>query len=90
MTNIRKSVQAYEDWMGKQLGREMVAKDIALKHEKMRESPFVFLRATYWRAEVTGLIHEEPEHQMLWTPRAEAASRLHRAADLNAILSFLP
>ena len=26
MTNIRKSVQAYEDWMGKQLGREMVAK----------------------------------------------------------------
>ena len=49
MTNIRKSVQAYEDWMGKQLGREMVAKDIALKHEKMRESPFVFLRATYWR-----------------------------------------
>jgi uncharacterized protein DUF2252 len=49
MTNIRKSVQAYEEWMGKQLGREMVAKDIALKHEKMRESPFVFLRATYWR-----------------------------------------
>jgi hypothetical protein len=49
MTNIRKSVQAYEDWMGKQLGREIVTKDIALKHEKMRESPFVFLRATYWR-----------------------------------------
>src|SRR6187455_123190 len=49
MTNIRQSVQAYEDWMGKQLGRELVAKDIALKHEKMRESPFVFLRATYWR-----------------------------------------
>ena len=49
MTNIRKSVQAYEDWMSKQLGREVVKKDIALKHEKMRESPFVFLRATYWR-----------------------------------------
>jgi hypothetical protein len=49
MTNIRKSVQAYEDWMGKQLGREIVTKDVALKHEKMRESPFVFLRATYWR-----------------------------------------
>ena len=49
MTNIRKSVQAYEDWLGKQLGREIVAKDIAAKHEKMRESPFVFLRATYWR-----------------------------------------
>ena len=49
MTDIRKSVQAYEDWMGKQLGREVVKKDIELKHEKMRESPFVFLRATYWR-----------------------------------------
>jgi uncharacterized protein (DUF2252 family) len=49
MTNIRKSVQAYEDWLGKQLGREIVAKDIAAKREKMRESPFVFLRATYWR-----------------------------------------
>lgn len=49
----------------------------------------VMLRATYWRAEVIGLIHEEPEHQMLWTPRAEAASRVHRAADADAILSFL-
>jgi hypothetical protein len=47
------------------------------------------LRATYWRAEATGLVHEEPEHQMLWTPRAEAASRVHRAADADAILSFL-
>lgn len=49
MTNIRKSVQAYEDWLAKQLGREIVPKDIDLKHAKMRESPFVFLRATYWR-----------------------------------------
>jgi 8-oxo-dGTP pyrophosphatase MutT (NUDIX family) len=49
----------------------------------------VMLRATYWRAEVTGLVHEEPEHQMLWTPRAEAASRVHRAADADAILSVL-
>jgi hypothetical protein len=49
MTKIRKSVRDYEAWMAKQLGRELVAKDIALKHEKMRESPFVFLRATYWR-----------------------------------------
>jgi 8-oxo-dGTP diphosphatase len=48
----------------------------------------VMLRATYWQAEVTGLVHEDPEHQMLWTPRAEAASRLHRAADAAALLSF--
>jgi ADP-ribose pyrophosphatase YjhB (NUDIX family) len=49
----------------------------------------VMLRATYWRAEVVGLAHEEPEHQLLWTPRGEAASRLHRAADAGAIFSFL-
>jgi 8-oxo-dGTP pyrophosphatase MutT (NUDIX family) len=45
----------------------------------------VMLRATYWRAIVTGLAHEEPEHQLLWTPRAEAASRLHRAADAHML-----
>ena len=49
MGKIGKSMQAYEAWMAKQLGRELVAKDIALKREKMRESPFAFLRATYWR-----------------------------------------
>lgn len=47
----------------------------------------VLLRATYWLAELAGLVHEEPEHQLLWTPRAEAASRVHRAADARAILS---
>jgi 8-oxo-dGTP diphosphatase len=46
----------------------------------------VMLRATYWRAVVTGLAHEEPEHQLLWTPRAEAASRLHRAADAHMLI----
>jgi 8-oxo-dGTP diphosphatase len=49
----------------------------------------VMLRASYWRAEITGVAHEEPEHQLLWTPRAEAASRLHRAADASFILSNL-
>jgi 8-oxo-dGTP diphosphatase len=49
----------------------------------------VMLRASYWRAAVTGLAHEEPEHQLLWTPRDEAVSRLHRAADASIVLSFL-
>ena len=48
----------------------------------------VLLRASYWRAEVTGLAHDAPEHQSLWTPRAEAASRLHRAADASLLLSL--
>jgi hypothetical protein len=47
--SIRNSVRAYETWMGEQLGDEIVKKDVALKHRKMGESPFVFLRATYWR-----------------------------------------
>jgi hypothetical protein len=49
MSDIGKSARAYEDWMSKQLGRELVKDDLALKHRKMCESPFVFLRATYWR-----------------------------------------
>jgi len=45
----------------------------------------VMLRASYWRAQIIGLAHEEPEHQLLWTPRPEAASRLHRAADAHML-----
>ena len=49
MAGIKESVHAYESWMRKELGKEMVEKDLARKHEKMRESPFVFLRGTFWR-----------------------------------------
>ena len=49
MANIKQSVRAYESWMRKELGRELVEKDLTHKHEKMRESPFVFLRGTFWR-----------------------------------------
>lgn len=46
---IKASVEAYEGWMRAQLGERLVASDLDRKHEKMRESAFVFLRATYWR-----------------------------------------
>jgi Ser/Thr protein kinase RdoA (MazF antagonist) len=49
MASIKQSVRAYESWMRKELGREMVEKDLTRKHEKMAESPFVFLRGTFWR-----------------------------------------
>src|SRR5712671_1635910 len=49
MANIKQSVRAYESWMRKELGREMVEKDLTGKHEKMGLSPFVFLRGTFWR-----------------------------------------
>ena len=49
MASIKESVRAYESWMRKELGRELVEKDLARKHEKLAESPFVFLRGTFWR-----------------------------------------
>jgi hypothetical protein len=43
-----KSLAAYERWLASELD-ELWKADLKLKHEKMRESAFVFLRATYWR-----------------------------------------
>ncbi len=47
--NIRQSTRLYEDWLQHQLEGDVVKPDLVRKHDKMRESPFVFLRATYWR-----------------------------------------
>lgn len=41
------ATRAYEDWLGDQL--EVVSKDLDRKHKRMRESPFVFLRGSYYR-----------------------------------------
>jgi Uncharacterized protein conserved in bacteria (DUF2252) len=47
--NIHESTRLYEDWLGMQLKGDVVKSDLARKREKMKEAPFVFLRATYWR-----------------------------------------
>ncbi len=49
MADIIQSTRAYEDWLRSRLGRAAVTKDLDRKHDKMRESAFGFLRATYWR-----------------------------------------
>jgi Uncharacterized protein conserved in bacteria (DUF2252) len=49
MGNIQQSTNAYENWLRAELGGEIVEKDLDRKHEKMRDNPFAFLRATYWR-----------------------------------------
>ena len=49
MATIFTSASQYEAWLSGQLHGDVRAKDIAKKHKKMGESPFVFLRATYWR-----------------------------------------
>ena len=47
----------------------------------------VLLRASYWRAELGDAGSNEGEYLMLWTPRAEAAARLHRPGDAQAVLA---
>jgi hypothetical protein len=45
--NIRQATGAYEKWLGERL--TLVPADLRLKHERMKEHPFLFLRATYYR-----------------------------------------
>ena len=47
--SIKSSAKAYETWLGAALGGDLVEADLAEKHDKMRQGPFPFLRATYWR-----------------------------------------
>jgi len=45
--NIVKATKRYEGWLAQHL--EIVEKDLQLKHERMAESAFSFLRATFYR-----------------------------------------
>ena len=47
LTGIRSTTSDYEGWLGKRI--PLVARDVGSKHEAMRQSPFMFLRATYYR-----------------------------------------
>lgn len=45
--NIHEATQKYEHWLGRQI--PLLPDDLALKHRRMAENPFAFLRATYYR-----------------------------------------
>jgi hypothetical protein len=45
--NIVKATRKYEDWL--RLHTSVVDSDLRLKHERMKESAFIFLRATFYR-----------------------------------------
>lgn len=45
--DIKQSTQAYEAWLAKRM--PLLDADLRLKHQKMAESPFPFLRATFYR-----------------------------------------
>ena len=49
MNTIKASARAYERWLKAQIGPDFVKAGLVKKHCKMREGPFSFLRATYWR-----------------------------------------
>jgi hypothetical protein len=44
---IKKATKRYEAWLGERL--TLVEADLALKHSRMGEAPFPFLRATFYR-----------------------------------------
>jgi len=74
MKSIHRSARDYELWLGRALHGELVEKDLEKKHKKMREDPFVFLRATYWRwAEVIFDVCPELRE----APRALAVGDIH-------------
>src|SRR5260370_25955421 len=45
--SFRDDKGAYEAWLAKKC--KVVKKDIEYKHRRMKKSPFIFLRATYFR-----------------------------------------
>jgi hypothetical protein len=45
--DIHQATRSYETWVRRQI--PVRGKDLHLKHERMRESPFVFLRGTFYR-----------------------------------------
>src|SRR6478672_2934886 len=44
---IQKATASYEKWLSEQI--PLLPEDLGRKHEAMRSSPFLFLRATYYR-----------------------------------------
>jgi hypothetical protein len=44
---IKSSTRAYEAWLGERI--PLIPKDLKTKHERMRQSVFAFLRATFYR-----------------------------------------
>ncbi|HEY3863854.1 MAG TPA: DUF2252 family protein [Verrucomicrobiae bacterium] len=45
--NIRQATSQYEVWLARRV--RLLPADLRLKHQRMRENPFPFLRATYYR-----------------------------------------
>src|SRR5436190_5869686 len=70
--NIQQSTRGYELWLGQRM--PLIAKDVRAKHQRMRQSVFAFLRATFYRwAQVWPQICPE----LLTAPSVLAVGDLH-------------
>jgi hypothetical protein len=49
LRSFEDSIAEYEAWMRAELGDWLVEKGLKRKHKRMRDHPFLFLRATCWR-----------------------------------------
>lgn len=45
--DVRQSTRSYERWLEKRL--PLIARDVQLKHRRMAQDPFFFLRASFYR-----------------------------------------
>ena len=72
MITIQAATTAYEEWLGRHL--TLVPQDIELKHQHMAESPFLFLRATFYRWMQLWPVHAGPAAK---APSVLAVGDLH-------------
>ncbi|MBO9712240.1 DUF2252 family protein [Sphingomonas sp.] len=74
LSELADSIAAYESRMRAELGDRFDAEGLERKHKRMREHPFLFLRATCWRwAEAAPLICPE----LMDAPRAPSVGDAH-------------
>jgi len=69
---IKKATKRYEAWLGERL--TLLPADVTLKHSRMEESPFPFLRATYYR---WAQLWWEVRSDLAKAPRVLAVGDLH-------------
>src|SRR6188472_2294706 len=72
MMSFRRDNDAYEAWLARQC--DVVAKDIDVKHHRMKKNAFIFLRATYfrWAKTIATLCPD-----LMGAPRALAVGDIH-------------
>ncbi|MES2444298.1 MAG: DUF2252 family protein [Pseudomonadota bacterium] len=74
LIGLAESIAAYEAGMRAAFGDALVKKELKRKHERMREHPFLFLRATCWRwAEAAPVLCPE----LIDAPAAPAVGDAH-------------